>query len=169
MRRLLSMILCALLLCGCVRQTVILEHLPENGTSHSDLQAEEDRTVLDIPPIAGQGFVTDALGVPILRARTHYADYYLTYSSIRVYEYGESAFMDALCFNAFTQPLTGGARLVYYGQDGKIYGIGDIQTADGGLTLQVGENRVYATILTEIDVKMMDFVIEVTTPFVPTD
>ncbi|MCL2694824.1 MAG: hypothetical protein FWE69_00675 [Clostridiales bacterium] len=167
MKRLAIIFLCVLLT-GCVTQTVILEQIPEGGLAAPDDLPEQDTVILDIPPITGEGFVSDPLGVPILRPDTHYADNYLTYSSVRIYEYGDSTFMDAICFNSFTQPLAGGARLVYY-KDGKVYGIGDIYTAEGGLTLQVGSNRVYATILTEIDVRLMDFVIEVTKPFKPVD
>ena len=167
MKRLAIILLC-LLLTGCVQQTVYLEQIPEGGFVVPDLPPEEDAIVLDVPPIAGEGFVSDPLGVPILRPDTHYADHYLTYSAIRIYEYGDSTFMDAICTNTFTQPLAGGARLVYY-KDGKVYGIGDIYTAQGNLTLQVGENRVYATILTEIDVRLMDFTIEVTQAFRPAD
>ena len=169
MKRICVAALSALLLFvgACTQQTVYLEKLPETGISESLEQPQDETIIPNIPPIVGEGFVTDILGVPILRPDTHYADNYLSYTSVRVYEYGDSTLMDAVCVNSFTQPLTGAAQLVYYGTDGRVYGVGEIYTAESELTLGVGETRVYATILTEIDVQMMDFVIEVTEAFLP--
>ena len=48
-----------------------------------------------------------------------------------------------------------------------MYGYADFYTADGGLKLFSGENRVYADVLTEVDVQSMDFTLKVTTPFAP--
>ena len=47
------------------------------------------------------------------------------------------------------------------------FGYGDFYTASGDLVLFPGENRVYADVLTEVDVQQMPFEITVSKPFVP--
>ena len=46
-------------------------------------------------------------------------------------------------------------------------GYGTIHTAEGTLTLGVGDNRIYAEILSEVDVQQATCRIEQTTPFNP--
>ena len=48
-------------------------------------------------------------------------------------------------------------------------GYGDIYTSGGGLVAFPGENMIYADILSEIDIRMMDFTVQITAPFVPVE
>lgn len=173
-------ILAIVLLVGCVDQNTELVHLqteqdllaaPSGAIAGATATPESTPTaepiVLHVPEVTGNAFPNDALGIPIVSPDTHYADYYVHYYQIRVYEVGNSTLADMVIDNAFSLPLQGEARLVFTGTDGKEYGYGELHTADGTLTLNVGRNQVYAEILTEVDVQMMEFSIRVTTPFAP--
>ena len=46
-------------------------------------------------------------------------------------------------------------------------GFGQLHTAEGGLTLAVGANRIYAEILSEVNIQQLTFRIEQTAPFNP--
>ena len=54
-----------------------------------------------------------------------------------------------------------------FSDNGIKYGYAELKTASGDLILLPGENRVYADVQTEVDVQMMEYTIEVSTPFVP--
>lgn len=123
--------------------------------------------IVEIPPVTGQPFRTDANGVLILDDETHYLTYYVTLNDIRIYEYGEGVFLDGVAVNSFPQTLTGGLRITFRNDNGVNYGYGDFYTADGKLTLLPGENRIYADILTEIDVQEMNWEITVVGSFGP--
>jgi len=161
-RRLLLTLLCAALLLGCTVQEAHLVYRPEPT---SDPTAAPTATLeparLDIPAVTGAPFVTDANGVPITDEATHYYDYYVTLNNVRIYEYEQGTFLDATLINSFPQTLTGKLRLSFRDVNGVLYGYGDLYTAGSDRTLVClpGENRVYADILTEIDVQMMDFTI----------
>lgn len=122
---------------------------------------------IEIPAVTGQPFRTDANGVLILDEENHYLTYYVTLNSIRVYEYGEGMFLDGIAVNSFPQTLTGGLRITFRNDNGVNYGYGDFYTADGKLTLLPGENRIYADILTEVDVQQMNWEISVVGSFGP--
>ena len=51
--------------------------------------------------------------------------------------------------------------------DEKLVGFGQLHTAEGGLTLAVGANRIYAEILSEVNIQQLTFQIEQTAPFNP--
>lgn len=177
--RLLIILLALMFLIGCVEQDAELIHLQtEQGLGgSSDPNATQAATleptptpepvVVQLPEATGVAFPNDALGIPIIDAATHYADYYVRYYQIRIYEVEDSTFADLVADNSFSAPLQGAAKIVFTGTDGKEYGYGELYTADGALTLNVGRNYLYAEILTEVDVQMMDFAIVVTTPFLP--
>lgn len=109
---------------------------------------------------------TDQLGKRI-ETEDHYFRYYLSFGDLRVYEYGTGTFLDGVCVNAYPLPLDGVARIVYYSEDGRVCGTGQIHNAEGGTVLQSGSNAIYAEILTDISVQNMDFVLEVETQFQP--
>lgn len=110
----------------------------------------------------------DEKGLPILDAENHYFQYYLVFTDIRIYEENGYTFLDGICSNSYSRPLTGGVRILFRdSSDGSVYGQGDLYTADGDMTLQPGENRIYAEILSEKDVQLMAFSLELTTPFTP--
>lgn len=164
---------------GCIQQDTNLVHLQteEDLMTASSASASAEPTaeptpspepiVLNVPEIKGNAFTADALGIPIVDPTTHYATYYVRFSQIRVYEVGDSTFVDAQCENLFSEPLTGKARIVFYGQDGKEYGFGEWATGSGELTLGVGLNYIYAEVLTEVDVQSMNFDMLITAPFAP--
>lgn len=110
---------------------------------------------------------TDALG-NVLRTDDHYYQY-LSFGDMRVYEYDDGTFLDGVCVNGYPLPLDGELYIVYYAADGKLCGIGKLHTADGGTLLSPGTNNVYAEISTDIDVRMMDFSLEVRRYFAPVD
>ena len=181
MRKLAACMLALALLAGagCIKQNTNLVHLQTeedlmtvaSASASAEPTAEPtpspEPVVLDVPEIAGSAFVSDALGIPIVDPDTHYATYYVRFSQIRVYEVGNSTFADAQCENLYSAPLSGKARIVFYGEDGKEYGFGEWATGSGELTLAVGLNYLYAEILTEIDVQALDFDMVITTPFAP--
>lgn len=108
---------------------------------------------------------TDQLG-KILADDDHYAQY-LSFGELRVYEYGTGTFLDGVCINAYPLPLDGRMDIVYYTAEGKLCGSGTIHNALGTTRLESGTNAIYAEISTDIDVREMDFVLEVREVFQP--
>ncbi len=117
--------------------------------------------------ITAEPVPTDALGKPI-EGDAHYFSY-LSFGELRVYEYGEGTFLDGVCINAFPAALDGRVDIVYYTAEGKLCGSGTIHNALGATRLESGINAIYAEIRTDIDVQMMDFVLEVSQPFLPVE
>ena len=161
-----------LLLAGCVRQDAWLSYaVPETQqptvtAAHTLAPTREPINVL-LDPIQGEDFYTDRKGIPILDKDAHYFTYYLAFSDLRIYEEDGYTYMDGICTNSFDGTLTGEARICFYDKDEKLVGYGTIHTAEGDLTLTAGENRVYAEILSEEDVQLLDCRIEQTAPFNP--
>ena len=108
---------------------------------------------------------TDALGNEILGESHYYR--YLSFGDLRVYEYDDGTFLDGVCVNAYPLPLDGELRIVYYTDAGKICGVGKLHNVEGGTLLATGSNAIYAEISTDIDVRMMDFKLEIVTQFQP--
>jgi len=157
------------LLFGCTSQEAHLIYLDEQSPTPEALSTPTPKAEpepIAIAPIEGEGFPLDANGLPILDEQTHYYDYYLSVSNLRIYEYNGETLIDAVITSTFQRPLTGGLCIAFYDNNMK-FGYGQFYTAAGGLKLFPGENRVYADVLTEVDVQMMDFEITVTSPFVP--
>ena len=162
-------ILIALFLIGCTSQEAHLIYLSEQSTTPEPLvtpTAKAEPEPISVAPIEGEGFPLDANGLPILNEQTHYYDYYLSVSNLRIYEYEGETLIDATITNSFSRPLTGGLCITFY-DNGLKYGYAEFYTAAGGLKLFPGENRVYADVLSEVDVQMMDFEFSVSRPFVP--
>lgn len=162
-------LLFALLLFGCSSQEAHLINLPDATPTPETQFTPSPPPVpeaIPIAPITGEGFLTDVNGLPILNPDTHYYEYYLTVSSLRIYEENGETLIDAVITNDYPKPLVGGLCVTFY-EDSLKYGYAEFYTAEGGLRLLQGDNRVYADVLTEVDVQMMDFEITVSTPFVP--
>ena len=169
MRKGILVVFAMLLLFGCTSQEAHLGYLPEATPTAAPLftpTPQPEPEPLTISPVEGEGFSTDLNGIPILNPRTHYRDYYLVIDNLRIYEENGETLIDATITNDFQRALTGGLRITFY-KDGIAYGYADFYTAEGGLKLIPGENRVYADVHTEVDVQMMDFEIDVSTAFVP--
>lgn len=162
-------VLIALCLCvACTIQDAHMIYRPEPTTKATVAPTvTPSPEIIEVPAVTGQPFCTDANGVLILDEENHYLTYYVTLNDIRIYEYGESVFLDGVAMNSFPQTLTGGLRIVFRNENGVNYGYGDFYTADGRLTLLPGENRVYADILTEVDVRQMNWKIDVIGTFGP--
>lgn len=166
----LVLLLSVLLLAGCAPQRAYLIDIPEQtpqATAEVLPTATPEPVPLVIAPIEGEGFTADGNGLPILHPETHYFDYYLTISNLRIYEQNEETLIDAVIVNSLTKPVSGGLRIVFTDTDGIQYGYGDFYTASGTLKLMPGENRVYCDVLTEVDVQQMAFAFEIVTPFLP--
>ena len=164
--------LTALLLMGCVRQDAWLSYsVPETqqptATAVHTLAPTREPIPLEVEPVPGEDFHTDRKGIPILDKDTHYFTYYLTFSDLRIYEENGYTYMDGVCTNAFDGTLTGEARICFYDKDEKLVGYGTVHTAEGGLTLPVGANRIYAEILSEVNVQQLTCQIEQVSPFNP--
>ena len=164
--------LTALLLMGCVRQDAWLSYsVPETqqptATAIHTPAPTAEPIPMEVEPILGEDFHTDRKGIPILDKDTHYFTYYLTFIDMRVYEEDGYTYMDGVCTNSFDGTLTGEARVCFYDKDEKLVGYGMLHTAEGGLTLPVGENRIYAEILSEVDVQQLTCRIEQISPFNP--
>lgn len=109
---------------------------------------------------------TDQLGNEILSEEHYYQ--YLSFGDIRVYEYEDGTFWDGVCVNAYPLPLDGQIDVVYRTADtGKLCGVGSLHNAEGGTLLETGANALYGEIETDIDVRMMDFTLEVKRTFQP--
>ena len=168
----LTLLLMLGLFAGCVRQNAWLSYRipetpqPTTTAIHTPAPTREPVT-LTFEPVLGEDFLKDRKGIPILDKDTHYFTYYLSFHDLRVYEEEGYTYMDGLCLNAFDGTLTGEARICFYDADGKLVGFGTLHTAEGGLTLAVGENRIYAEILSEVDVQALSAVIEQVAPFNP--
>lgn len=162
----------ALLLTGCVRQDAWLTYtVPETPqptpTARHTPAPTREPLPLSVEPILGESFHTDRKGIPILDKDTHYFTYYLSFSDLRIYEEDGFTYMDGVCTNSFDGTLTGKARICFYDETEKLVGYGDIHTAEGDLALTVGDNRIYAEILSEVNVQQLDARIEQTEPFHP--
>ena len=167
-----GLLLATLLAVGCVRQNAWLSYaVPETpqptATAVQTLSPTREPMPLSVDPIQGEDFHTDRKGIPILDGDTHYFTYYLAFSDLRIYEEDGYTYMDGFCTNSFDGTLSGAARLCFYDRDGKLMGYGNIHTAEGGLSLKVGTNRIYAEILSEVDVQQLDCRIEQVSPFNP--
>ena len=165
-------VLLVLLSAGCVRQDAWLSYAvpetqqPTATAIHTAVPTREPVPV-SVEPVQGEDFHTDRNGIPILDKDTHYYTYYLAFSDMRIYEENGYTYMDGICTNSFDGTLTGEARLCFYDKDEKLVGCGDIHTAEGGLSLGVGANRIYAEILSEVDVQQLTCIIEQVAPFNP--
>lgn len=91
----------------------------------------------------------DALGNIITDAQ-HYRQY-LSFSDIRIYEYGGDTFMDLTVNNSYPEALICALRAEFYDEDGNILAVSSIQGPDGSflLTLPGGNTPLYSTILTD--------------------
>lgn len=168
MKRLSLLLPIMLCLAACTKQEARLVYLPEETAEPTPvLTASPAPEEILLAPVDGIALEQDANGVPILDPEQHYYSYYLTFRDVRIYEYGEETFLDAIVDNGYSSILTGGIRISFYDENGELFGFGDLYTADGDLTLITGENRVYAEIRTEVDVQLMDFELIVTKPLVP--
>ena len=164
--------LLALLLPGCVRQDAWLSYTVREtsqptATAVHTVSPTMEPISLNVEPIQGEGFHTDRKGIPILDKDTHYFTYYLSFSDMRIYEEDGFTYLDGVCTNSFDGTLMGEARICFYDENEKLVGYGDLHTADGGLTLAVGTNLIYAEILSEVDVQRLSCRIEQTSPFNP--
>ena len=165
-------ILAVLLLVGCVRQNAWLSYsVPETAkptpTAMQTPAPTREPIPVSVDPVQGEDFHTDRKGIPILDADTHYFTYYLAFTDMRIYEEDGYTYLDGVCTNSFDGTLTGGARICFYDKDEKLVGYGDLHTAEGGLLLTVGANRIYAEILSEVNVQQLPCRIEQLSPFNP--
>lgn len=174
LRACLLILLISLLLgafCACVRQDAWLIYSPEEarptGTPAITPEPTATPEVLEIPAITGSTFPMDEKGLPILDASTHYFTYYLVFSDLRIYEENGYTYLDGVCSNSYSRPLTGGVEIVFADSTGAVYGRGQLHTAEGDMTISPGETRIYAEILSEKDVQLMGFTLQLTTPFTP--
>ena len=162
-----------LLIFGCVRQdawlsyTAVHETPAPSATPVQTVSPTMEPVSFSVEPVMGEDFHTDRKGIPILDKDTHYFTYYLAFSDVRVYEEDGFTYMDGVCTNTFDGTLTGQARICFYDKDEKLVGYGVLHTAEGGLTLSVGANRIYAEILSEVDVQQLTCRIEQTATFNP--
>ncbi len=169
MKRLL-ILLFALVCAACTSQEAHLIYLPEQTEApvvETSPTPKPEPEPIYFAPIEGEGFSTDPNGLPILHPDTHYYDYYLSIGNLRIYEHNGETLIDAIITNSFGKTLTGGLRVTFYDDSGMQYGYADFYTAAGGLKLFSGENRVYADVLTEVNVQGMRFEFSVTEPFLP--
>lgn len=164
--------LTVLLAAGCVQQHAWLSYaVPETQQPtvtaiHTPAPTREPIPV-SVDPVQGEDFYTDRKSIPILDKDTHYFTYYLAFSDMRIYEEDGYTYMDGICTNTFDGTLTGQARLCFYDENEKLVGYGDIHTAEGGLFLIAGANRIYAEILSEVDVQQLTCRIEQVAAFNP--
>ncbi len=161
-----------ILLIGCVRQDAWLSYtVPETqrptATAVYTPAPTAEPLPMDVEPITGEDFYTDRKGIPIFDKETHYFTYYLSFSDLRIYEEDGYTYMDGICTNSFDGTLTGEARICFYDKDEKLVGYGNIHTAEGALTLSVGQNRIYAEILSETNVQQLNCRIEQVSAFNP--
>ena len=168
MKRLL-LLFALLLIVGCSSQEAHLIYLPESTPTPTPMftpTPPPEPKPINVDPVVGEGFKTDVNGIPIMDERMHYYEQYITVSQMRIYEENGETLIDAIITNNYPGKLTGGLRITFT-QDGVKRGYADFLTASGDLMLLPGENRVYADVLTEVDVQMMDFTIDVSVPFMP--
>ena len=168
MKRLVFLLL-ILLLIACSSQEAQLSYLPESTPTPVAQQTPTPPPVpesIPLAPVVGEGFKTDLNGIPILDEKQHFYSYYLSISDLRIYEENGETLIDAVITNDYPRKLTGGLCIRFKEGD-MTYGYAEFYTAGGGLVLFPGENRVYADVLTEVDVQMMDFEIAVSSAFVP--
>ena len=168
MKRFLVGVVCILLCVSCTVQEAHLVYRPEPTACPTEVPVvSPSPEPITIPEVTGAPYATDTNGVPIRDPMTHYLEYYVTLQNIRIYEYETGTFLDGTIVSTFPQTLTGGLRVTFTDVNGIVYGYGDLYTADGGLNILPGENRVYADIWTEVDVQTMDFTVSVVKRLAP--
>lgn len=145
-------LLSVMLFCGCVRQHPVLTSQTLDST-HPELQSTPY-----IPVLTPGADMLDALGLPI-EGEEHYLRY-LEFRDIRIYEYGDGTFLDAICINSYPVKLEGALDVVFRDSEGIEVARANLQVADGSCRLDPGKNRIYAQINTDMDVQMMDFTFE---------
>lgn len=171
-------LLCAMaLFCACTKQDAVLVYASKSDTeqtpSPSPVSSVPEATpyyeVLTIPAVTGHPFREDINGIPISDELTHYFTYYLSFTDLRVYEEEGYTYLDGVCTNHCSVPLSGQCDIIFTGDDGIRRGIGTLHTADSdrSLFLQSGANNIYAEILSEESVLLTDFDLEVTGAFLP--
>ena len=98
MKRLL-ILAAALLAAACTSQDAHLIYLPEQTPTpavHTTPTPSPEPEPLNFAPIEGEGVATDLNGLPILNPQTHYFDYYLSITDLRVYEHNGETLIDAV-------------------------------------------------------------------------
>ena len=154
--RIAAVLAVCLMLSGCDDAMPVIAGTPTPSASPTPLPAPFEATITELPDAAPEVTpdATDLSG-------------YLSFGDIRVYEYGEDTFLDGVCINAYPSALTGRTDVVYYGSDGRKLGEGTIHNAEGTGILRTGKNNIYAEIGTDIDVRMLDFVLEIKQAYTP--
>lgn len=109
--------------------------------------------------ITAQPSEKDLLGKE-LGDENHYLRY-LSLGNLRVYEYENSTLLDAVVVNAYPLPLSGVLTISYFDGDGKLVGRGTLYNAEGTEVFPTGSSAIYAEIATDVDVRLMDFVLDV--------
>lgn len=167
----------AMVLAGCVGQRSYLVNAqnaqtpsPEPSTLPEPTPSPQAEVIdFTVAPVTAGEFALDAKGLPILNPDTHYSDYYLQFSNMRVYEYGNTTLLDGQLSSSYPKELEGQVGIFFYGEDGKLYAQGKILTAEGDLKLAPNSTiAVYAEIMSEISVVSMPYTIEIIEPFKPT-
>ena len=166
----------SLLMCGCEKQNSQLVYSPVEVESESSTPCPEtlpfptaSAVNIQKEEVFGELFPLDNIGVAITDPDTHYFYYYISFSSIRVYEEDGHCYLDGICLNGYDQSLSGKCRVVFYDSEGIICGDGIMHTADSNskMLLAVGENLVYAEIASENDISAFRFEFLADEPFRP--
>lgn len=167
-----SLLLLSLLLSltACTHQEaqLVYSSLPTPTPSPSPKIAEPSASpeLLSFPAMEGSSFTMDEKGVPVLDQDTHFYRYYLVFTDLRIYEEDGFSYLDGICHNAYSQPLSGELSVEFY-QEQQVFGKCTLHTAQGDMLLQPGENRIYGEILSETDIQTMDFRFVLLSPFLP--
>lgn len=150
-----------LLLCtGCISQRPVQALLPTPSPSPSPTPMPLVQSITPVPR------KTDHNG-KVIYTEDHFMQY-LTFSNIRIYEYGGGTYLDGICTSAYTGTLFGQMGVTFYDEDENEVAGAELHTAQSfGLVIYPGENHIYAEIGTDMDVQMMDYAFRMITQFMP--
>ncbi|MDR1619531.1 MAG: hypothetical protein LBS18_02535 [Clostridiales bacterium] len=148
----LALALCAVcLLTSCVSQAPSLVGTPTPRITPTPVPTPTPDLV-DLPDVDTD---TDALGVKI-DGDAHFLQY-LTFQSIRVYEYGGDTFLDGLCNNAYPETLYGAFEVCFTDTDGVELARAPIHIRGEEGALPSGDTVLYAQIDVDTDIQLVPF------------
>lgn len=143
-----------ILLSGCVRQSPALVGTPTPQFTPTPPPTPTPELIL-LPSDTD----VDALGKRI-DTDSHFLNY-LAFQNIRIYEYDGDTFLDGICINTYSEPLTGMFEIVFTQDSGAELARAPIVTRNADDTFQPGETEIFAQIDTDMDIQLQSFEIYV--------
>ncbi|MBQ3552091.1 MAG: hypothetical protein IJA35_02895 [Clostridia bacterium] len=114
----------------------------------------------DLTPTSAPIAEYDALG-RLISGNQHYMQY-LLFHDIQVYEQADDTFMDIVVKNEYTEPIICAIAVRFFDEYGEEVATSNLRMQNGQyiLTLEPGENYIYAQIDTDMTLLSLEFTLE---------